>query len=68
MLLPGVLDPEPVGLSTAGRCLLAEMQQVGSILDLAHVELSFYQALDCYSAAVMVSHANAVHCASIPAI
>ncbi|MGI6468432.1 MAG: hypothetical protein GXZ09_08375 [Syntrophomonadaceae bacterium] len=56
----GVLDPEPVGLSTAGRCLLAEMQQVGSILDLAHVgELSFYQALDCYSAAVMVSHANA---------
>jgi len=56
----GVLDPEPVGLSPAGRCLLTEMQKVGSILDLAHVgESSYYQALEHYSSAVMVSHANA---------
>jgi membrane dipeptidase len=56
----GVLDPDPAGLSSAGQRLLNEMEAVGSILDLAHVgEASYYQALEQYSPAVMVSHANA---------
>ncbi len=56
----GVLDKEPAGLSTIGRNLLARMESLGSILDLAHVaESSYYQALDCFSGLAMVSHANA---------
>lgn len=56
----GVLDPEPTGLSAAGRFLLDEMARLGSILDLAHsAPISYYQALDYFPGAVMVSHANA---------
>lgn len=55
----GVLDKEPVGLSVAGKQLLLAMEDMGSILDLAHVAPeSYYQALEQFSGPVMVSHAN----------
>lgn len=56
----GVLDQEPAGLSVAGKQLLLVMEQLGSILDLAHVASeSYFQALEHFSGPVMVSHSNA---------
>lgn len=48
------------GLSKLGRRLVTEMDQLGMVLDLAHMSKgSFYDALECYRKPVMVTHANA---------
>lgn len=48
------------GLSKLGRRLAAEMEQLGVILDLAHMSKpSYYDALEYYGKPVMVTHANA---------
>ncbi len=48
------------GLSKIGRKLVAEMEQIGILLDLAHVSVkSFYDALSYYKKPVLVSHSNA---------
>lgn len=47
------------GLSQLGRRLVKEMNQLGIILDLAHMSrASFYDALEYYDKPVMVTHAN----------
>lgn len=56
----GVMDRQPLGLTKAGIRLLQVMEGLGTILDLAHVAWeTYYEALDRYTGAVMVSHANA---------
>ncbi len=48
------------GLSRMGRETLKEMDQLGIILDLAHISVpSYYQALETYPRPVLVTHANA---------
>ena len=47
------------GLSASGRELLAEMDQLGLILDLTHLcDETFWQALDMYRGPVWASHHN----------
>lgn len=48
------------GLSRLGRQVVAEIQDLGMLLDLAHLSVrSFYDALNYYQQPVLVSHANA---------
>ncbi|CFX76468.1 Renal dipeptidase, active site [Syntrophomonas zehnderi OL-4] len=48
------------GLSRLGRRVVAEMEDMGMLLDLAHLsERSFFDALNYYRHPVLVSHANA---------
>lgn len=48
------------GLSRLGRKVVAEMEDLGMLLDLAHLSVrSFYDALNYYRQPVLVSHANA---------
>ncbi|MDD4801595.1 MAG: dipeptidase [Syntrophomonas sp.] len=48
------------GLSRKGKVMIEEMARLGIMLDLAHISpKSFYDALDCYSKPVLVTHANA---------
>ncbi len=47
------------GLTTSGRELLSEMDQLGLILDMTHLsEDSFWQALDVYRGPLWASHHN----------
>lgn len=51
---------EPGPLTDDGRALLAEMGEVGFILDLSHMdEQAARQSLDIYPGAIIASHANA---------
>ncbi len=48
------------GLSRKGREIVQEMDQLGIILDLAHIsEAAYYEAVELYSRPVFVTHANA---------
>lgn len=59
-LAGGIMDKDASGLTKWGRKVLREMERDGIILDLAHIsEKSFFEALDCYTKPVMVTHANA---------
>lgn len=50
---------EPGPLTGLGRELLAEMAQVGMILDLSHLaEAAYLEAVESYAGAVIASHAN----------
>lgn len=54
------VGPKPGGLTEAGRTLVARMEELGIVVDLAHVsEPSFWDALEACSGPVAVSHANA---------
>lgn len=56
----GVSEGTGGGLSKDGRKLVAEMERLGILLDLAHISVhSFYSALEYYHKPVLVSHANA---------
>ncbi|MBN1138858.1 MAG: membrane dipeptidase [Anaerolineae bacterium] len=47
------------GLTELGRALLAEMDEVGMILDLTHLaETAFWQALELFGGPVLASHNN----------
>lgn len=48
------------GLSKLGRQLVGEMEQLGMLLDLAHISYnSYFDALDHYHKPFLVTHANA---------
>jgi membrane dipeptidase len=54
----GTLEPGP--LTTAGRKLLAQMDDLGFTLDISHMdEQSVLQAFDRYQGPIIASHANA---------
>jgi membrane dipeptidase len=49
----------PGGLTSLGRDLLAQMEQVGMVLDVSHMaEQSFYEAIDLFHGPVIASHSN----------
>ncbi len=48
------------GLSKAGRALLSKMRELGTILDVSHLnEKSFWQVLDAWDGPVVATHSNA---------
>ncbi len=54
----GAADPNGPGLTPRGRELLALMEELGVVLDLAHAsERTYWQALKAFSGPVLVSHA-----------
>lgn len=54
------VSPKPGGLTEAGRTLVAHMEELGIVVDLAHVSPpSFWDVLDVATGPVAVSHANA---------
>jgi membrane dipeptidase len=56
----GCAEPGGGGLSSFGRSLVREVDRLGMILDLVHInERSFFDALEEYSRPVIVSHSNA---------
>lgn len=60
MLAGSVLEESPGGLTRLGRRIIAKMQDLGIILDLAHLSSSaFCEALELPVRPPLVSHANA---------
>ncbi len=58
-LLAGGVDAEYEGITPLGRCVIQVMEELGIILDLAHMgPRSFFEALELYRKPVMVTHAN----------
>jgi membrane dipeptidase len=54
------VGPRPGGLTEVGRVLVARMEELGIVVDLAHVSVpSFWDALEVVRGPVGVSHANA---------
>lgn len=54
------VGPRPSGLTELGRELVARMQELGVVLDLAHIaEPGFWDALECSEGPVVATHANA---------
>ncbi|MEB3330275.1 MAG: dipeptidase [Candidatus Sericytochromatia bacterium] len=54
------VGPRPGGLTEVGRLLVARMEALGIVVDLAHVsEPSFWEALEVLQGPAGVSHANA---------
>ncbi|MDZ4132081.1 MAG: dipeptidase [Dethiobacteria bacterium] len=60
-LATGIGENNPrAGLTTFGRQVIREMNSLGMLIDLAHINLqSFFDVLKISSAPVVVSHANA---------
>jgi membrane dipeptidase len=55
------------GLSALGRRVIKEMNRLGMLVDLAHInEKGFYEALETSSKPVVVSHANSRHLCNHP--
>lgn len=53
-------DPEGGGLSKAGKRVVKKLEELGMVLDLAHIsEKGFYDAIEIYHKPVFVTHANA---------
>lgn len=61
LLADGVAEESSAGgISLKGKEFINEMNNLGIILDLAHIsEAGFFDALECYDKPVFVSHANA---------
>lgn len=56
----GVNDPEDHGLTAFGRDVVAEMNRLGMVVDVAHVaEKGFWDVIEVANAPVINSHANA---------
>lgn len=54
------VGPRPSGLTELGRELVSRMQELGIVLDLAHIaEPGFWDALECTEGPVVATHANA---------
>lgn len=54
------VGPRPSGLTELGRELVERMQELGIVLDLAHIaEPGFRDALECSEGPVVATHANA---------
>lgn len=54
------VGPRPSGLTELGRELVQRMQELGIVLDLAHIaEPGFWDALECSQGPVVATHANA---------
>lgn len=54
------VGPRPSGLTELGRELVERMQELGIVLDLAHIaEPGFWDALACSQGPVVATHANA---------
>lgn len=54
------VGPNPSGLTELGRELVSRMQELGIVLDLAHIaEPGFWDALACSQGPVVATHANA---------
>lgn len=54
------VGPRPSGLTELGRELVARMDELGIVLDLAHIaEPGFWDALECAKGPVVATHANA---------
>lgn len=60
-LAAGVMEKDPgEGLTVLGKKVIKEMNSLGMLVDLAHVnEKSYYQAIETSASPVVVSHANA---------
>lgn len=59
-MLGGGVDAGNEGLTSLGRSLIKDMEDLGILLDLAHLgQRSFFEAIECYRKPVIVTHANA---------
>lgn len=60
LLADGIGEEFAGGISGKGREIIAAMEGLGIMLDLAHIsEKAFFEALEYYDQPVLVSHANA---------
>jgi membrane dipeptidase len=60
LLADGIGEESGGGLSGKGKMITRAMEDMGIILDLAHIsEKGYYDALDEYQKPILVSHANA---------
>jgi len=54
---------QPCGLTMEGRELLKNMEEMGFILDLSHMDwLAIHQAFDMFGGTIIASHANILEC------
>lgn len=60
LLADGIGEDSAGGISCKGKEMIYTMDKLGMILDLAHIsEKGYFEALDCYTKPVVISHANA---------
>ena len=58
-LADGVAEPEPSGLTDAGREIVAELERLGVLVDVSHLaEQGFRDVIDIARRPVVASHAN----------
>jgi membrane dipeptidase len=58
-LADGVAEPEPAGLTEAGREIVAELERLGVLIDVSHLaERGFWDVMDVSRRPVVASHGN----------
>jgi membrane dipeptidase len=60
-LADGIAEPDPSGLTDAGREIVAELERLGILVDVSHLaEPGFWDVMDVARRPVVASHANSI--------